>query len=91
MPKKAGLEFGKLEEYPYLSVCTIGTHDMTTLRGWWKEDAEQTERFYHNELHYWGKAPERCTGLALRRSYPAPFAMPVHALHSDVARLDFDE
>ena len=62
MPKKAGLEFGKLEEYPYLSVCTIGTHDMTTLRGWWKEDAEQTERFYHNELHYWGKAPEDAPG-----------------------------
>ena len=62
MPKKTGLEFGKLEEYPYLSVCTIGTHDMTTLRGWWKEDAEQTERFYHNELHYWGKTPEDAPG-----------------------------
>lgn len=62
MPKKTGTEFGKLEEYPYLSVCTIGTHDMTTLRGWWKENPEQTERFYCNELHHWGKAPEDAPG-----------------------------
>ena len=23
--------------YPYLCVCTTGTHDMSTLRGWWKK------------------------------------------------------
>lgn len=62
MPKKTGIEFGKLEEYPYLSVCTIGTHDMSTLRGWWKENPEQTARFYCNELHHWGKAPEDAPG-----------------------------
>ncbi len=62
MPKKTGIEFGKLDEYPYLSVCTIGTHDMTTLRGWWKENPEQTGRFYYNELHHWGKVPEDAPG-----------------------------
>lgn len=62
MPKMPGIEFGKLESYPYLSVCTIGTHDMTTLRGWWKEDPALTDRFYHDELHYWGKTPEEAPG-----------------------------
>ena len=62
MPKTPGIEFGKLESYPYLSVCTIGTHDMTTLRGWWKEDPALTDRFYHDELHYWGKTPEEAPG-----------------------------
>ena len=62
MPKNPGREFGKLENYPYLSVCTIGTHDMTTLRGWWKEDPATTNRFYHDELHYWGKTPEEAPG-----------------------------
>ena len=62
MPKTPGIEFGKPESYPYLSVCTIGTHDMTTLRGWWKEDPALTDRFYHDELHYWGKTPEEAPG-----------------------------
>ncbi len=38
MPKKMNEEFGHTENYPFLSVCTIGTHDMSTLRGWWEED-----------------------------------------------------
>ena len=62
MPKQTGIEFGRPENYPYLSVCTIGTHDMTTLRGWWKEDSTVTDRFYHNELHYWGTTPEEAPG-----------------------------
>ena len=37
MPKAFGVAYGDARENPYLSVCTTGTHDMTTLRGWWKE------------------------------------------------------
>ena len=62
MPKAIGREFGCLNEYPFRSVCTIGTHDMPTLRGWWEEDAALTERFYHNELHHWGEAPKHAPG-----------------------------
>lgn len=62
MPKAIGREFGCLNEYPFRSVCTIGTHDMTTLRGWWEEDAALTERFYHNELHHWGEVPKHAPG-----------------------------
>lgn len=62
MPKAIGREFGCLNEYPFRSVCTIGTHDMPTLRGWWEEDAALTERFYHNELHHWGEVPKHASG-----------------------------
>lgn len=62
MPKAIDREFGCLNEYPFRSVCTIGTHDMPTLRGWWEEDAALTERFYHNELHHWGEVPKHAPG-----------------------------
>ncbi len=34
MPKEYGCSVGDPARYPYLSVCTTGTHDMDTLRGW---------------------------------------------------------
>ena len=30
MPKNPAEEFGRLNEYPYRSVCTFSTHDMST-------------------------------------------------------------
>lgn len=50
-------EFGRPEHYPYQSVSSIGTHDMSTLRGWWKENPEQTQHYYHNILGHPGDAP----------------------------------
>jgi len=63
MPKEPYHEFGQLTQYPYRSVCTISTHDMSTLRGWWKESPSQIQRFYHQELQRHGKAPAEATGL----------------------------
>ena len=57
MPKSPQDTFGHVERYPYLSVCSIGTHDMSTLRGWWEEDMDVTTRFYHDELGYEGEVP----------------------------------
>lgn len=57
MPKNPAYEFGHLNEYPYRSVCTISTHDMSTLRGWWEEDYQQTQRYYNNMLGHYGAAP----------------------------------
>lgn len=37
MPKTPGIELEDLSKLPYLSVCSTSTHDMTTIRGWWKE------------------------------------------------------
>ena len=61
MPKNPMHEFGYLNEYPYRSVCTISTHDMSTLRGWWEEDYLQTQRYYNTMLGHYGTAPAVAT------------------------------
>ena len=61
MPKEYGQEFGRPERYPYRSVCTISTHDMSTLRGWWEEDPQQTQRYYNQVLGHYGEAPAIAT------------------------------
>ena len=61
MPKNPMYEFGHLNEYPYRSVCTISTHDMSTLRGWWEEDYQQTQRYYNATLGHYGTAPTTAT------------------------------
>lgn len=61
MPKNPAHEFGHLNEYPYRSVCTISTHDMSTLRGWWEEDYLQTQRYYNTVLGHYGTAPAVAT------------------------------
>lgn len=62
MPKEMNIEFANLHNLPYLSVCTSSTHDMSTIRGWWKEDREKTQRYYNQVLHREGPAPEECSG-----------------------------
>lgn len=61
MPKQPMQEFGSLADYPYRSVCTISTHDMSTLRGWWEEDLSQTQRYYNHILGHSGTAPSIAT------------------------------
>lgn len=61
MPKDPKQEFGHPDRYPYPSVCTISTHDMSTLRGWWEEDARQTQRYYNHLLAHHGNAPATAT------------------------------
>lgn len=61
MPKNQADEFGHLHAYPYPSVCTISTHDMSTLRGWWEEDYQQTQRYYNTMLGHYGVAPAVAT------------------------------
>lgn len=38
MPKEQGEKIADPANYPYLSVSTFSTHDMSTLRGWWEEE-----------------------------------------------------
>ena len=61
MPKDPSQEFGHPDWYPYRSVCTISTHDMSTLRGWWEEDFQQTQRYYNAMLGHYGAAPAVAT------------------------------
>ncbi|NOU48372.1 MAG: 4-alpha-glucanotransferase [Bacteroidales bacterium] len=57
MPKNPRIEFGHPSDAPYLSVCTTSTHDMSTIRGWWEEDRERTQRFYRHTLGHNDMAP----------------------------------
>ncbi len=45
MPKTDKIEFFNPADAPYLSVVSPSTHDMPTLRAWWKEDRDTTGRF----------------------------------------------
>lgn len=60
MPKKQGAEFFHPKDAPYLSVVTPATHDMSTIRGWWLEDRNVTQRFYNHMLGHYGEAPLQC-------------------------------
>ena len=62
MPKNPKHEFGHVWEYPYRSVCTISTHDMSTLRGWWEEDYLVSSKYYSQVLGHWDKAPVVASG-----------------------------
>ena len=57
MPKVFGREFADVEAYPRRSVCSTGTHDMATLRGWWAEDAARSARYFFEVLGHGGEAP----------------------------------
>jgi 4-alpha-glucanotransferase len=60
MPKDPKKEFFHPHDAPYLSVVTPSTHDMSTIRGWWEEDRDKTQRFFNHELGQWGEAPLSC-------------------------------
>lgn len=58
MPKQFGTLFADLRLAPYLSVVTPSTHDMSTLRLWWLENQEHTQKFYTDVLRQHGTAPQ---------------------------------
>lgn len=60
MPKQSDSEFGNPADSNYLSVVSPSCHDMSTIRGWWEEDRELTQRFYNNLLGHFGTAPHFC-------------------------------
>lgn len=60
MPKNSENEFFHPEHAHYLSVVTPSTHDMSTIRGWWEENREKTQRFFNKMLGQVGEAPFYC-------------------------------
>ncbi|HEX3801156.1 MAG TPA: 4-alpha-glucanotransferase [Verrucomicrobiae bacterium] len=61
MPKLRDREFSYPREAAYLSVVTPGTHDMSTIRGWWEEeDKTRVRKFYEVELNQSGRPPAVC-------------------------------
>ncbi len=61
MPKQPGVEFSRPADASYLSVVTPSTHDMSTIRGWWEENQELTQKFFNQELGAPGEAPREAT------------------------------
>ncbi|MEG1585924.1 MAG: 4-alpha-glucanotransferase [Bacteroidales bacterium] len=61
MPKKEGVTFDTPATYPYLSVCTTSTHDMSTLREWWTENPALSQQYYNQILNREGYKPADCT------------------------------
>jgi len=57
MPKNDNVEYTDPKDVPYLSVCTTSTHDTSTIRGWWEEDRELTQRYYNHQLGHQGEMP----------------------------------
>lgn len=67
MPKVLGHRFFRPVNSRYMAVVTPSTHDMSTIRGWWKEDIEITRSFYHEELQLEGEVPEDCPDWICRK------------------------
>ena len=57
MPKAFGQAFGDPGSYPYESVCATGSHDTSTLRGWWEEEADRCAQYWREVLGQDGPAP----------------------------------
>ena len=62
MPKEMGVDFADIRKYPYLSVATPSTHDMSVLRSWWRENKTLTQKFWNEVLGKPGKAPQEADG-----------------------------
>jgi 4-alpha-glucanotransferase len=80
MPKKPQTDFAHTADAPYMSVVSPSTHDMPTLRGWWREDPDLTGHFASSMLGMEGPAPElsgetACRILVLHLHSPAMWAV----------------
>ena len=76
MPKTPGVDFSRPANAPYLSVVTPSTHDMSTIRGWWEEDRELTQKFFNHELGLAGAAPNECSAQLNRAVVQQHLASP---------------
>jgi 4-alpha-glucanotransferase len=76
MPKTLGAEFSRPADASYLSVVTPGTHDMSTIRGWWEEGKNVTQKFFNRELGLPGSAPEHCDAALNKKIIEQHLASP---------------
>ncbi|GGF03471.1 4-alpha-glucanotransferase [Hymenobacter cavernae] len=77
MSSDPSVEFGNPATAPYLSVVSPGSHDMSTLRGWWEEDRTLTQRFFEHQLGHLGKqAPYECEPWIIREILAQHLASP---------------
>lgn len=61
MPKLCWERYGNCSQYQYMSVCATSSHDISSIRGWWEENYEETQYYYNNILKHSGIAPHPIT------------------------------
>ena len=76
MPKDVDNQFGCTWNYPYRSVATTSTHDMSGIRGWWEEDRNNMQEFYNRVLCFGGEAPYFCDPYVCERIIEHHLASP---------------
>eukprot|EP00121_Abeoforma_whisleri_P014443 Awhi_evm1s13319 len=58
MPPDETKDFWHPADIPYMCVASPSCHDMSTVRGWWEEDRETTQKFWETVLgHHHSQAP----------------------------------
>jgi len=76
MPKDPKIEIDHPATYPYMTVCTPSVHDTSTLRGWWEEDREVTQRYWNNILGEPGHHPWFCEPYVVEKILRQHFHSP---------------
>jgi 4-alpha-glucanotransferase len=76
MPKNIENEFNHPNDYPYLSVASPSTHDMSTIRGWWEEDPARSQRFFNQILGNEGNSPFFCEPWIVKQILEQHFYSP---------------
>ena len=57
MPKLNWERYGTPSRYDYMTVCATSSHDISSIRGWWEENRDETQWYYNNMLGHGGEAP----------------------------------
>lgn len=66
MPKLNWERYGNCSKYDYFSVCATSSHDISSIRGWWEENRNETQWFYNNVLQCSGDAPVAASGKIVK-------------------------
>ena len=75
MPKSFR-RFGDPQTYPYYSVCTTSSHDLSNLRAWWREPETDRQAYYNEQLGCAGVAPEEAEPWICRKIIEQHLASP---------------
>ena len=76
MPKDEHREFDRPSSYPTYALCTPSCHDCSSLRGFWEENHDVTQRYYNQILELPGPAPPYADPPIVKRILDQHLASP---------------
>jgi 4-alpha-glucanotransferase len=76
MPKDDHREFDRPSSYPTNALCTPSCHDCSSLRGFWEENHDATQRYYNQILELPGGAPPYADPPIVKRILDQHLASP---------------